>query len=92
MMTILSLSTKKVLAKQFTRYGHKMAIYESNIFSFVLQNWKKNRKEIFCFLSCSFWSNGVLASGWDKVLLSYMIYSALFMPPFREGRAVLRFG
>ena len=33
--------------------------------------------------------NGVLASGWDKALLSYMIYIALFMPPFREGGAVL---
>ena len=30
-------------------------------------------------------ANGVLASGWDKGPLSYMIYSALFMPPFREG-------
>ena len=49
MMTILSLSTKKVLAKQFTRYGHKMAIYESNIFSFVLQNCKKPER-IFLFV------------------------------------------
>ena len=29
--------------------------------------------------------NGVLASGWDKAPLSNMIYSALIMPPFREG-------
>ena len=33
--------------------------------------------------------NGVLASGWDKEQLSYMIYSALFMPHFHEGWAVL---
>ena len=33
-------------------------------------------------------SHGVLASGWDKAPRSYMIYSALFMPPFREGGAV----
>ena len=32
--------------------------------------------------------NGVLASGWYKAPLSYMIYSALFMPPFWEGGAV----
>ena len=30
------------------------------------------------------WCNGVLASGWDKGPLSYMIYSVLFMPPFAK--------
>ena len=33
--------------------------------------------------------NGVLASGWYKSPLSYMIYSAYYAPPpFREGGAV----
>ena len=27
---------------------------------------------------------------WDKALLSYMIYSTLFMPPFRECGAVFQ--
>jgi hypothetical protein len=30
----------------------------------------------------------VPASGCDTTLLSYLIYSLLFMPPFREGGAV----
>ena len=36
-----------------------------------------------------FLDNGVPASGCDNAPLSYLIYSALFMPPFREGGAVL---
>ena len=36
--------------------------------------------------------NEVLASGWDIAQLSYMIYSGIFMPPFREGGAVLTDG
>jgi hypothetical protein len=84
-------TTMQILWAQKYEYGVLFITHAREIFkSLVFDSLNKTPYSQYIGIY-TLQSNGVLASGWDKAPLSYMIYSALFMPPFCKGGAVLSY-